>query len=205
MYQKPALMSAGKLLPSVKNGEGANWKRCSSSNRGRRREEAEGAAFELVQPAQVLHDRNSSREQDGMCRSRGVGHVVDVCTVNTNHSCTCLHKLLTGGCGEKWTGTEVVGRTPAVCPSRVNQHGLSSDICGRKAIRTSRTIFRAGYKDAGKIHQSFKRQRCEIVTVRMSMKWSVHVGSSIAAQFPGSDLEGRARSIACVPRSLVVG
>jgi len=63
--------------------------------------EAKTAWRELVKPAQVLHDRDASRQQRRVRRARRVAGVVDVDRVDAGQCGLLLGQAAGGGSGEE--------------------------------------------------------------------------------------------------------
>src|SRR5262249_59248362 len=81
--------------------------------------EAETAWRELVEPAQVFHDRDASRQQRGVHRACRAAGVVDVDRVDANQCGLPLDQPVGGGSGEKGVLGAVTVGAPVTVPAGV--------------------------------------------------------------------------------------
>src|SRR5262249_49882290 len=87
-------------LPIGDHGVGGDREAADASDRGRGGVEAKTVWRELVQPAQVLHDRDASRQQRGAHRTRRAAGVVDVERVDAGQAGLLPGQPAGGGSGE---------------------------------------------------------------------------------------------------------
>src|SRR6266480_4368980 len=90
--------------------------------------EAKAAWRELVEPAQVLHDRDASRQQRGVRRARRAAGVVDVERVDADQSGLLLDQAVGGGSGEERAPGAVALAAPVAVPAGVDQHGPACNV-----------------------------------------------------------------------------
>src|SRR5262249_17513633 len=95
----PARSAVATALYIGNHGVGADRERADADDRGRGGVEAKSGWRELVKPAQVLHDRDTSRQQRGVHRARWVAGVVDVDRVDANQCGLPLAQAGGGGSG----------------------------------------------------------------------------------------------------------
>src|SRR5215469_1644070 len=180
---------------SLANRQGAHREGGSATNRRGNGEKTKAPPVELLQSPQVFHDRDAGSEKNGVGRPCGIVHVIDVGTVDANERGSRMHQVLRGRSRKVRSGTEVVFRVPAFCPSRPQQYRLSAQRNARKHARLDRAVLRGRKYHAGEVGHTVERQVGEIEPIRITMKWRVQVGPGIASQFVGRNLETCARRI----------
>src|SRR5262249_53858642 len=90
-----------KVSPIGYHGVGADREGANTDDGGWGGVEAETAWRELVEPAQVFHDRDASRQQRGVHRACRAAGVVDVDRVDANQCGLPLDQPVGGGSGEE--------------------------------------------------------------------------------------------------------
>ena len=102
--------------------------------------EQEASRRQLVEPAHMLDDRDAGCQQDRVCRTLRILHVVDIRTVDADQRHTRLDQRVACSRRQERAGVELVRRAPVVGPIGAHQHGLAFEIAPTKAICFNRTL-----------------------------------------------------------------
>src|SRR5215831_13584661 len=108
-----------KVSPIGYHGVGADREGANTDDGGWGGVEAETAWRELVEPAQVFHDRDASRQQRGVHRACRAAGVVDVDRVDANQCGLPLDQPVGGGSGEEGVLGAVTVGAPVTVPAGV--------------------------------------------------------------------------------------
>src|SRR5215510_2929623 len=127
-----------KVSPIGYHGVGADREGANTDDGGWGGVEAETAWRELVEPAQVFHDRDASRQQRGVHRACRAAGVVDVDRVDADQCGLLLDQPAGGGSGEERVLGAVAVAAPVAVPAGMEEHGPACDVMGGQSVPVDR-------------------------------------------------------------------
>ena len=191
----PRTIWIGLQGPLGQSGVGPHGERPHASDLGRHRRKAKADVGKLIQPGQMLADRNVRAEQQAVDRPRPCSRIVDIVAVDPDERRPALDQRSRGGFGQEWMVVEISVGPPIAVPAGVNQHGLCPNVQTGERVRIDRQpIFERPPDDQPfKVGQRFQRQLGQILAIGVAMERAVDIGAGVGDHVDPADLERSSR------------
>jgi hypothetical protein len=152
--------------------------------------EAKAARREPLQPTQVLHDRDASRQQRRVHRTRRAAGVIDVDRVDPDQSGLLLDQPVGGGSGQEGAGGAAAPGAPVAIAAGVDQHGPAPNLVGRQHAAVDHLPPSSDpHYQAVKVGDAVKRQASHIGGAGEAVERAVEVGAGVGHHPDAPDLE----------------